>query len=141
MPPSKYSFLKQWFTFTWDNDNTTDLVWSGTNNHYLHSWLENRGYTSFENVISKKDLDNLIQALNESTNEIPPIFKKHFPDEYVKNYSLWDMDNIRTWRSLEDYREHTEQQMEKIFEGLFYYQDSLDDGYEGVLKYNIYYGH
>ncbi len=139
MPPSKYSFLKQWFTFTWDMDNTTDLVWSGTNNHYLHTWLENRGYTSFENVIAKKDLDNLIQALNESTNEIPPIFQEHFPDEYVKNYSLWDMDNTRTWRSLEDYREHTEQQMEKIFEGLFYYQDSLDDGYTGTLKYNIYY--
>ena len=141
MPPSKYSFLKQWFTFTWDMDNTTDLVWSGTNNHYLHTWLETRGYTLFENVISQDDLDELVQAINESVNEIPPIFVEHFPDEYVENYSLWNMETGHSWRSLSEYREHTKQQMEKMLEQLVYFQDSLDDGYEGVLKYNIYYNH
>jgi hypothetical protein len=71
----KYSFLKQWLTFTWDRDCTTDMVWNCTNNHYLHTWLENRGYTEFENVISKKDLDDLVQSINQSVNEIPPIFE------------------------------------------------------------------
>jgi hypothetical protein len=141
MPPSKYSFLKQWFTFTWDMDNTTDLVWSGTNNHYLHTWLETHGYDLFENVISKDDLDDLVQAINESVNEIPPIFEEHFPDEYVENYSLWNMETGHSWRSLDEYREYTKEQMEKMLEQLVYFQDSLDDGYEGVLKYNIYYNH
>ena len=139
MPSSKNSFLKQWFTFTWGMDDTKDLIWSCTNNHYLHTWLENRGYTSFENVIAKKDLDDLVQAINESVNEIPPIFEEHFPDEYVKNYSLWNMETGNSWRSVDEYRDYIKEQMEKMLEQLVYFQDSLDDGYEGVLKYNIFY--
>jgi hypothetical protein len=141
MGNSKYSFLKQWLTFTWDRDGTTDMVWNCTNNHYLHTWLENRGYTEFENVISKKDLDDLVQAINQSVNEIPPIFEEHFPDSFVDNYSLWNMDIQKHWCSLDDYRDYIKDQMEKMMEPLVYFQDSLDDGFEGVLKYNIYYNH
>ncbi len=50
----KYSFLKQWFTFI-SEDCVTDLVYSCTNNHYVHSLLEGYGYTSFENFLSLVD--------------------------------------------------------------------------------------
>jgi hypothetical protein len=141
MYKSKYSFLKQWFTFTWNIDNTTDLLWNCTNNHYIHTWLENRGYTSFENVISKEDLDDLIQHINESVNEIPPNFNVHFPDSFIENYTLWNMETGNYWNSIYEYRNYIKEQMEKMFEQLFYFQDTLDNGRQGILKYNIYYMH
>ena len=54
MGNSKHSFLKQWFTFTYLKDNTVDMFYSCTNNHYIQGWLEEQGYTSFENIISKE---------------------------------------------------------------------------------------
>ena len=141
MGNSKHSFLKQWFTFTYDKDNTADMFYSCTNNHYIHGWLEEHEYTSFENVISKEDLDSFIQALNESTNMIPDDFDKYFPEKYIENYTLWDMDNVKNWKNVRDYREHTKEQMEELFEHLFYFQETLERGHEGVLKYNIFYSH
>ena len=141
MGNSKHSFLKQWFTFTYLKDNTVDMFYSCTNNHYIQGWLEEQGYTSFENIISKEHLDTFINALNESSNMIPDDFDKYFPDKYIENYSLWDMDNVKHWNNVEEYREHIKEQMSKLLENLLYYQEVIENGYEGVLKYNIYYSH
>ena len=65
MDNSKFKFLKQWFTFTF-NDNKTDLVFSCSNNHYIHDWMEEHGYNKFENTLSTEDLDLFLRALNES---------------------------------------------------------------------------
>ena len=65
----KYSFLKQWFTVSYD-DKSVDLIYSMTNNHYVHGWLEERGYYNFENIITKDDLDIFLTALNESSNTV-----------------------------------------------------------------------
>ena len=88
MGNSEYSFLKQWFTFTYSSDNTTDLIYSCTNNHYIHNWLKECGYTSFKNEIKVEDLDLLTTALNNSVNMIPDEFETNFPDEYISGYSL-----------------------------------------------------
>jgi hypothetical protein len=136
MGNSKHSFLKQWFTFTYPKDNTVDMFYSCTNNHYIHGWLEDHGCTSFENVISKEHLDNFINALNESSNMIPGDFDKYFPDKYIENYSFWDMDNVKHWVDIKEYQEHTKEQMSKLLEHLFNYQEI-----NGTLKYNIYYSH
>jgi hypothetical protein len=117
------------------------MFYSCTNNHYIHEWLEEHGYNSFENILSKEDLDSFINALNESSNMIPDDFDKYFPERYIKNYTLWDMDNVKHWNNVREYREHTKEQMEKLFEHLSYVQEMLEEGYVGVLKYNIFYSH
>ena len=136
----KYSFLKQWFTFTFNND-TTDFIYSCTNNHYIHTWLEEHGYTSFKNELSTKDLDLFLQALNESSNRFPPDdFDIYFPEEYIEDYSLWNMDKTGYWDSIEEYREHAKKQMETLFNRLWALsQDSNNEIIMGVLKYHIYY--
>jgi len=140
MGNEKYSFLKQWFTFTLD-DESTDLVYTCTNNHYIHTWLEKHGYTDFENIISKKDFDLFIQALNESSNFIPDDFDIHFPEKFIENYSLWNMDLSDYWESKIEYRKHIKEQIDKLFDKLFYYQEHLDNGGKGMLKYNIFYNY
>ena len=140
MGNTKYSFLKQWFTFTYA-DGSIDLVYNCTNNHYIHSWLEQYGYTSFENIISKPHFDLFIQALNESCNMIPPDFSTYFPDSYIEDYSLWNMDIGHYWDSKSEYTDHIKEEISKIFENLFYYQEHLDSGRTGILKYNIFYQH
>ena len=141
MGNEKYSFLKQWFTFTFDRDNTTTLIYACTNNHYIHTWLEEHGYNSFKNTMSKEDLDLFIQALNESSNMIPDEFDVHFPEEYINCYSLWDMDGKKHWYNISEYREHAKEQMSVLFENLCDIQLMIEDGTEGVLEYNVYYSH
>lgn len=139
MGNEKNSFLKQWFTFTFGKDKRTTLVYSCTNNHYIHTWLEKKGYTEFRNIISQDDLDDFIIALNDSSNMIPNSMNDFFPDSYIENYSMWNMDNGTHWSFIEDYREHAKEQMSKLFDGLWDIQDMLEDGVEGVLEYNIFY--
>jgi hypothetical protein len=141
MGNEKYSFLKQWFTFTYTTNNSTDLIYSCTNNHYIHSWFEEHGYTSFKNVIRKDDLDLFIHALNESSNMKPDSFDTYFPDNYVKYYSLWDMDSKKHWTSVMLYKEHVKEQMSILFDTLWETQYMIEDGTEGVLEYHIYYSH
>ena len=134
----KYSFLKQWFTFTFNDDNKTDLIFSCSNNHYIHTWLEKHGYTSFENIISPKDLDLFLQALNESINKFD--FDIYFPEEYIEDYSLWNMDIGHYWSGVEDYREHAKKQMEILFNKIYdISQDEINGPTKGVLNYHIYY--
>ena len=141
MGNSKHSFLKQWFTFTYKNDNTTDLIYSCTNNHYIQGWLEERGYTEFCNELSEEDLEEFIIALNESSNMVPDTFEENFSEEYIDGYSLWDMDNKRSWKDVSDYRTHAKEQMCELFERLYEYEDRLENGVEGILKYHIFYTH
>ena len=138
MGNSKFSFLKQWFTFTFNNDNKTDLVFSCTNNHYIHDWMEEHGYTSFKNILSTGDLDLFLHALNESSNMIPDDFDSHFSES--KDYSLWNMDIGHYWSGVKEYREHAKEQMETLFNRLWALsQDSNNEIIMGVLKYHIYY--
>ncbi len=139
MGNEKYSFLKQWFTFTFSNKNTTELIYSCTNNHYIHTWFEEHGYTDFENVISLEVYDKFIHSINESSNMIPDNFDEHFPDNYISHYSLWNMDLGNHWRNKKDYKEHAKEQMEIIFNKLWEYNDYMEDGTKGVLKYHIFY--
>jgi hypothetical protein len=141
MGNEKYSFLKQWFTFTFKKDNSTTLIYSCTNNHYIHTWFENHELTNFKNIMSKEILDCFIHAINESSNMIPSDFDKYFPDDYVKYYSLWDMDNQKHWSSLFSYRENCKEQMSKLFDNLWEIHNMIEDGTEGILKYHIYYTH
>ena len=138
----KYSFLKQWFTFTFNND-TTDFIYSCTNNHYIHTWLEEHGYTSFKNELSTKDLDLFLQALNESSNRFPPDdFDIYFPEEYIEDYSLWNMDIGHYWSGVKEYREHAKKQMEILFNKIYdISQDEINGPTKGVLNYHIYYNH
>ena len=139
MGNSKHSFLKQWFTFTY-SDGSTDLLYSCSNNHYIHSWLEERGYNSWVNVLTLKDYNFFIQALNESTNMIPDIFESHFSDSYIENYSLWNMERCSYWSSVYDYKLNVKKEMETLFERLYEFDDDIENG-NGVLEYHIYYGH
>ena len=138
MGNSKFSFLKQWFTFTFNNDNKTDLVFSCTNNHYIHDWMEEHGYTSFKNILSTGDLDLFLHALNESSNMISDDFDSHFSES--KDYSLWNIDIGHYWSGVKEYREHAKEQMETLFNLLWALsQDSNNETTMGILKYNIYY--
>jgi len=139
MGNSKYSFLKQWFTFTF-SDGSTDLLYSFSNNHYIHNWLEERGYNSWVNVLNLKDYNLFIQALNESTNMIPDIFEDHFSDNLIENYSLWNMETGHYWGSVDDYKLNAKKQMETLFERLYEFDDYIEKG-NGVLEYHIYYCH
>ena len=141
MGNEKYSFLKQWFTFTFDSNKTTTLIYSCSNNHYIHTWLEEHGHTSFKNTMSKEDLDLFIHALNESVNMIPGDFDVHFPEEYVKYYSLWDMDGKKHWSNISEYREHAKEQMGVLFENLWDFVLMIEHGTKGVLEYHMHYIH
>ena len=134
----KYSFLKQWFAFTFNDDNKTDLIFSCSNNHYINDWMEEHGYTNFKNVLSTNDLDLFLRALNESSNMIPDDFDLYFSES--KNYTLWNMETCSYWYNTEDYRDHAKNQMEILFNSLWEVsQDSDNETTMGVLKYHIYY--
>jgi len=135
MKKTKYNVLKQWFTFTCDGK--TDLLYFFTNNHYIHTWFENNGHTSFENVLTLKDYDLFIQAINDSTNIIPDEFDKHFPDYYVEDYSYWDPSSERYWSDTRDYRYHCQREMENLFDVLWELNDDMEED-TGVLRYHIY---
>ena len=148
MGNEKYSFLKQWFTFKHTGShNETDIVWYGTNNHYIHSWLEKHGYTDFTNTINEDDLDLLIHALNESycpcdkRDTVHDHFSEFFPEVYIENYSLWNMDKRKYWTGLYSYQEHAKKQIGDLFDSLWDVQNSLESGYTGVLQYHIFYNH
>ena len=100
-------FIKQWFTFTFKKDNVTNLLYSCSNNHYIHNWLEERGYTDFENTISEEDLDNFVTVLNESSNMIPDCFDTHFPEEHKFNFNK---------QIVIDNKKHSKEQMSELFE-------------------------
>jgi len=139
MGNSKHSFLKQWFTFKFEDDST-NLLYSCTNNHYIHSWFERSGHTSFTTVLDLKDYDLFIQAINESTNMIPDDFNTHFPDYFIEDYSLWNMDTCEYWNNVSEYREHCKSEMEKLFDILCDYNEDMENG-SGILTYHIYYSH
>ena len=141
MAHSKYSFLKQWFTVTWDDNKLTDMFYSCTNNHYLQGWMEERGYTAFENVLKQDDLDYLIFCLNEPWKATDDDFNKYFPEKYIKDYTLWNMDKGEYWDDAWVYRRYSRDQMSKMFDELWEVQENLDAGKTGVIKYNIYYHH
>ena len=103
--------------------------------------MEERGYTSFENEIKFEDLDSLTTALNDSVNMIPSEFEKNFPDEYIIDYSLWNMDISKYWSSSFEYTNHAKEQMSELFENLWNVETNLNSGVVGVLKYYIYYFH
>lgn len=126
------NFIKQWFTFTFKKDNITNLLYSCSNNHYIHNWLEERGYTDFENTMSEEDLDNFLTVLNESANMIPDCFDTHFPEEQKINFNK---------QIVIDNKKHCKEQMSELFESLWDIQDMIEDGTEGILKYNVYYRH
>jgi hypothetical protein len=137
MENPKFKFLKQWFTFTFNDDNKTDLVFNCSNNHYIHDWMEEHGYNKFKNTLSTEDLDLFIRALNESSNMIPDDFDLHFSEN--ENYTLWNMEIGHYWSDVEEYREHAKEEMETLFNRLNLSQDSNNETTMGVLKYNIYY--
>ena len=95
----------------------------------------------FKNTMSKEDLDVFIQALNESINMIPGEFDVYFPGEYVKYYSLWDMDRKTHWSDISSYREHAKEQMSVLFENLWDVSNMIEYGTKGVLEYHMYYSH
>ena len=135
----KYSFLKQWFTVSYD-DKSVDLIYSMTNNHYVHGWLEERGYYNFENIITKDDLDIFLTALNESSNTVYS-FDDYFSKVYIDNYTLWDIDKSDYWSSVEDYQKHVKLQMCYIFDELWDVNKTIESGISCILKYHVYYGH
>ena len=128
-------FIKQWFTFTFKKDNVTNLLYNCSNNHYIHNWLEERGYTDFENIMSKEDLDKFLNVLNESSNMIPDCFDTHFPVEENFNFNKKTNFNFNKQINL------SKEQMSELFESLWDIQDMIEDGIEGILKYNVYYVH
>ena len=147
MGNEKYSFLKQWFTFKHSTNNQTELLYSCTNNHYIHSWLEKHGYIDFTNTINETDLDLFIHDLNESYcpydkyYTIHDRFSEFFPDNYIKYYSLWNMDKCDYWPCLYSYQEHAKKQIGDLFDKLWDVQNNLESGYSGVLQYHIFYNH
>ena len=137
----KNKFLKQWFTFTYSNDNSENLIYSCTNNHYIHGWFEEHGYSSFRNYLSKYDLDLFINDLNESGNLASDDFSDYFPDSYILSYSLWDMETASYWKNIKHYRAHAKHQTGILVDKLFEIQQSIEHGWSGVLEYHIYYHH
>jgi hypothetical protein len=137
MENSKYRNLKQWFTFTFNKNNNTDLIYTCTNNHYIHTWFERNGHTKFKNVLNLDDYNSFIQAINESTNMIPDDFDTYFPDYFIEDFSLWNMDTEDYWKT-NDYREHCKSQMEKLFNILWEYNDYMEE-HSGILRYHVYY--
>ncbi len=136
----KNKFLKQWFTFTYSNDNSVNLIYSCTNNHYIQGWFESHGYDSFNNILSKIDLKLFIHELNESGNLAKDDFSYYFPDSYITDYSLWDMDKNKFW-NIKLYREHAKYQTSILVDKLFEIQNSIEHGWTGFLEYHIYYDH
>jgi hypothetical protein len=55
MTSSTCSYINQWFTFTYNHDKSTELLYSFTNNHYIHTWFEQNGYTEFENILKTEN--------------------------------------------------------------------------------------
>jgi len=104
------------------------------NNHYVHGWLEERGYCSFTNTVSIESLNIFLTALNE-----PDSFDEYFSDDYIEYYTLWDMDRGCYWESVEDYREHSKLQMSGMFDKLWDVGADIESGV--ILKYHIYYSH
>jgi hypothetical protein len=132
MVQPKSSFLKQWFTFTYKKNGVTNLLYYCKNNHYIHSWLEHRGYTEFENTVSKSDLDDFITSLNDSINMIPDCFDINFPASYIEGYNLEGKTFVKS------YREHCQGEMSVLFDILWDIQAMLEDGAEGIFRYHIY---
>jgi len=64
-------------------------------------------------------------------------FKNYFSEDYIKYYTLWNMDNSSHWKSIDDYRDHAKKQMEHLFNKLWDTQDSIGDDIYGVLEYPI----
>ena len=137
MSNSKNRNLKQWFTVTFNEDNSTDLLYSCTNNHYIHTWFEKNGHTKYENVLNLKCYDSFVQAINESTNMIPDDFDKYFPCYFIEDYSLWNMDTCDYWSNVPEYREHCKAEMEKLFDILWNINDAMEES-SCILKYNIF---
>ena len=137
----KNRFLKQWFTFTYNNDKSVNMIYSMTNNHYIQGWFEEHGYDSFNNILSKFDFNLFVYELNETGNLSSDDFNDYFPDSYIQNYSLWNMENDRYWKSKEQYRSHSKYQSSILLNKLFEVQSSIEHGWGGVIEYNIYYNH
>jgi hypothetical protein len=135
---SKYSFLNQWFTFTYSNDKSDNLIYSCTNNHYINEWMEKHGYTEFKNTLSTVDLDLFIHDLNESSNMVEDFFDDYFPE--ISNYTL--MDKSSNWSDIGEYRFYSKEQMKLLFNKIWEVsQDSNNETTVGFLTYHNYYSH
>ena len=82
--------------------------------------------------MSKEDLDIFLTVLNESSNMIPDDFDKYFPEEDLVNFNK---------QIVIDNKNRSKEQMSELFERLWDIQDMIEDGTEGILKYNVYYTH
>ena len=69
--------LYQYFTINTKN-NSEEIVINFQNNYYIHSFFKLRGYSDFMNKISKKDIDDFMEAVNESINMTPSRYSKYF---------------------------------------------------------------
>ena len=142
MGKSKNSFLKQWFTFKFSEDNSSELMYSFTNNHYIQGWMEAHGYTEFKNEIKLEDMDKFIFEINEIYDNSEVTFNKYFPEKYIEEYSLWNLEKKDYWYSLDEYKEHVKEEMSKLFDNLWENWDNLENGnVEGTFEYNMYYNH
>ena len=72
---------------------------------------------------------------------IPGDFDVHFPEEYVKYYSLWYMYGKKHWSNISEYREHAKEQMGVLFENLWDFVLMIEHGTKGVLEYHMHYIH
>ena len=111
MTSSTCSYINQWFTFTYKQNQTTNLICSCTDNSYVHKWFKTRGHTALQNVLSKNDLDDFLTALNESSNAVPDNFNTYFsedPEYYISDKK----------RKLV-YIEQVKEQMRTLFDKLF----------------------
>ena len=120
---SGVSYLKQWIVIESTHGNK-DIYLS--NNHYLHGWFQNRGYTSIRNVVSKKDLNELIIAINDLGS-----FDIHFPESYIKNYTLWNMEKKIYWQDIQTYKLHIKKELDILNYGF------LDLNEDSIVHYII----
>lgn len=134
MGPCKYSFLKQWFIITYAD--CSELLFSCKNNHYIQTWMEKHGYKLFKNELDKEGLDKFRFALIESTEIMPDEFEKHFPDEYIRDYTLWNTEKGCYWYSVEDYKKHVKKEMWELLINL---QEVIEN--KGKIEYHIFYNH
>jgi len=106
---TKSSFLKQWFVVGDGPNEEGRIIYHISNNHYIHGWLKERGYSNIKNNISFQHINELIHVLNQ-----PNFFEQHFPDRFISDYSLWDIDTDTHWYDIDTYKTHTKKQLETL---------------------------
>lgn len=127
--------IKQWITYK-DKDGNEDLIFNTTDNHYLHSWFEDRGFNDYKNTIELENIDKLIESINESVNclmERLDVFLKYFPDKYIEGYLMY---YSRKYKGIDGYIKHMKKELEDLFEILY---DLTENKKIETMEYHIYY--